>query len=451
MIRSLEYGYDAANMITNVSRENGESTAYVYDSLYRLTGVTQTSNSTVTSDADFVYDLVGNRLMQTENGVATTNTLGQGNRLATFGAEGATYQDAAGCVTAQVFDATSRVDLAWNSQYQVTAASVNGTVMETYGYDAVGRRVYTVQDGVTNWLVYAGNQVVADLDGTGGMIRSYVWGPGIDNLLAMTVYANSGGTTSVSSVYYAIKDHLNSVLALTDASGQIIEQYRYDAWGRTTVFDGNGNPLTTSAIGNRYLWQGREYSWKIHAANGGTGLYYFRARWYDPITGRWLSNDPIGISGGLNQYVFCADNPVNMVDPYGLWAWDADILQWGVGSMLGFNGADNVGAAWSGAGWGASEGAAAALDGIIPFGDPLSDAYTDECGITQDGTEWSRALGETSRKLYLATVGLRGLSKSEILNHNRYLRIGPGRWGKDMVPRISIGNGPPSWLNHWPL
>jgi RHS repeat-associated protein len=59
------------------------------------------------------------------------------------------------------------------------------------------------------------------------------------------------------------------------------------------------------------LWQGREYSYK-------TGLYYFRARWYDPVMGRWLSNDPIGISGGLNQYVFCANNPVNFRDPLGL-------------------------------------------------------------------------------------------------------------------------------------
>jgi RHS repeat-associated protein len=69
--------------------------------------------------------------------------------------------------------------------------------------------------------------------------------------------------------------------------------------------------LAQSAIGNRYLWQGREYSWQ-------TGLYFFRARWYDPITGRWLSNDPIGINGGLNQYVFCGDNPVNFRDPFGL-------------------------------------------------------------------------------------------------------------------------------------
>jgi RHS repeat-associated protein len=112
-------------------------------------------------------------------------------------------------------------------------------------------------------------------------------------------------------VYYALKDHLGSVLALTDTNGVIVESYRYDAWGRPTVFDASGSSLSASAVGNRFLWQGREYSWK-------TGLYYFRARWYDPITGRWLSNDPIGISGGLNQYVFCANNPVNFRDPFGL-------------------------------------------------------------------------------------------------------------------------------------
>jgi RHS repeat-associated protein len=77
------------------------------------------------------------------------------------------------------------------------------------------------------------------------------------------------------------------------------------------VYDADGTPLSESAIGNRVLWQGREYSWE-------TGLYYFRARWYDPITGRWLSKDPIGIAGGLNQYVFCGNNPVNFRDPWGL-------------------------------------------------------------------------------------------------------------------------------------
>jgi RHS repeat-associated protein len=76
------------------------------------------------------------------------------------------------------------------------------------------------------------------------------------------------------------------------------------------VYDGSDQSLPSSGIGNRYLFQGREYSFE-------TGLYNFRARYYDPQTGRWLSNDPIGISGGLNQYVFCANNPVMFGDPEG--------------------------------------------------------------------------------------------------------------------------------------
>jgi len=63
---------------------------------------------------------------------------------------------------------------------------------------------------------------------------------------------------------------------------------------------------------------------------GGSGLYFFRARWYDPVVGRWLSKDPIGISGGLNQYVAFGDNPVNFVDPDGL-IWG----QWGSGKPVG--------------------------------------------------------------------------------------------------------------------
>jgi RHS repeat-associated protein len=103
---------------------------------------------------------------------------------------------------------------------------------------------------------------------------------------------------------------LNSVLALVDENGAEVESYEYDAWGRTAVLDADGNPLSESAIGNRYLFQGREY-------DSATGLYYFRARWYDPVSGRWLSKDPIGISGGLNLYAFCGNNPVNFTDPMG--------------------------------------------------------------------------------------------------------------------------------------
>ncbi|MBO6005219.1 MAG: RHS repeat-associated core domain-containing protein, partial [Verrucomicrobia bacterium] len=63
------------------------------------------------------------------------------------------------------------------------------------------------------------------------------------------------------------------------------------------------NVITESACGNPFLFQGREYEYD-------TALYYFRARWYEPETGRWLSPDPIGISGGLNLDAFCENDPV---------------------------------------------------------------------------------------------------------------------------------------------
>ena len=225
----------------------------------------------------------------------------------------------AGCLTNISYsDGTGGmgVGLTWNGQYQLTATTTNGIAAEQYGYDALGRRIWTDNGGVTTYSVYDGAQVVADVDASGALLRSYTWGPGIDNLLALTVH-----TGAMARTYYAIKDHLGSVHTLVDASGNIAEQYRFDAWGRTTVYDGVGQPLAQSAIGNRYVWQGREISWV-------TGLYYFRARWYDPVWGRWLSNDPIGISGGLNQYVFCANNPVNFTDPFGqrdvnVYVWNA--------------------------------------------------------------------------------------------------------------------------------
>jgi RHS repeat-associated protein len=176
-----------------------------------------------------------------------------------------------------------------------------------YSYDVLGRRDSRIEGTNTEHYVYAGNQVSADLDGNGNVLRSYVWGAGIDNLLAITTY----GVTETNT-YCPLKDHLNTVYALVDDNGNVVESYEYDAWGKVlSMKDGSGKALSQSAIGNRYLWQGREY-------DAVTGLYYFRARWYDPVCGRWLSKDPIGISGGLNMYAFCGNNPVNFVDPMGL-------------------------------------------------------------------------------------------------------------------------------------
>ena len=204
-----------------------------------------------------------------------------------------------------------------NFQFQISPAN-----------DPLGRLASTTTAGTTIRHVYDGAHCVADTDATGTLLRSYTWGPGIDNLLAVTCH--DGG---VATTYYALTDIQGTVHGFADASGELFETYAYDAWGNVlAVRDGNGLPIPNqqSQIQNRFLFQGREYSWA-------TGLYNFRLRWYDPATGRWISKDPIGISGGLNLYAFCGDDPVNCVDPFGLCKEEEPGLGWTVASIgVGF-------------------------------------------------------------------------------------------------------------------
>lgn len=298
--------YSSADMITNVVYADGQKRVYIYDSLDRLTGEKHfDASKNITHNAAYEYDLAGNRTRAVINGATNTYSLGSGNRLASW--TGGSYgHDVAGCVT-QITDAAGIRSLAWNSQYQLTAVATNGTIAESYGYDPLGRRAWTSDGAVTNWHIYDGVHCVADVDDSGAVIRSYTWGTGVDNLLAITVHDSGGANT-----YRAITDHIGTVHALADESGDIVESYRFDAWGNLlAVFDSTGQSIPSSVVGNRYLFQGREYSWA-------TDLYNFRARWYDPVSGRWLSKDPIGISGGLDQYVAFGNNPVNFKDPEGL-------------------------------------------------------------------------------------------------------------------------------------
>lgn len=301
-VGAFAYAYDADGLVTQkveVSAGGASVThAYGYDGIGRLVAA---------DGVTYTYDLAGNRLSRSGAGVPPAAYSYSHNRL-----NGDLY-DAAGCVT-NMFRNGVELSLSWNTQGQLVSVSTNNAFAESYVYDALGRRVATttyplnalgVLTPLTTYHVYDGHQCAADVDGSGRPLRTYAWGPGIDNLLAMTVFGSAETNT-----FFAVKDHLGSVHALVDAQGEIAQTFTYDAWGNACVSTPNSSFLTPD-FSCRYLFQGREYS-------AATGLYNFRARWYDPVSGRWLSKDPIGLEGGLNLYAFCGEDPVNFVDPWGL-------------------------------------------------------------------------------------------------------------------------------------
>ncbi len=260
-------------------------------------------------DVVYTYDAAGNRMTRTEDGETITYTLGVGDRLASW--TGGVYtHDTAGNVTRIERDGRPTLDLAWNSQYQLVSVATNGAFAERYAYDALGRRVSTTTREGTTRHVYDNNwQVIADIDGQGNVVASYVWGEGIDKLLAVTI----GGAT-----YYALTDIQGTVWGYVDSQNNIVARWTYDAWDN--VLSEYVAPSAVALATLRYRFQGREWS-------AATGLVNFRMRWYDPIVGRWLSKDPIGLSGGLNLYAFCCNNPMNGIDSFGRCP-DDDWMDW---------------------------------------------------------------------------------------------------------------------------
>jgi RHS repeat-associated protein len=117
--------------------------------------------------------------------------------------------------------------------------------------------------------------------------------------------------------YYYHQNALWSPLALTDSSGNPVERYNYDVYGRVTVLNSSYNPLPLnlwgtprSAASNAWLFTGRQLDEE-------TGLYFYRARYYDSVKGRFLQRDALEAFNGANLYCYAGNNPASFTDPFG--------------------------------------------------------------------------------------------------------------------------------------
>jgi RHS repeat-associated protein len=186
----------------------------------------------------------------------------------------------------------------WSVTNQLRRVLKDGSEVARFAYDPLGRRVEKVAGGMTYSWLYDGQDVLREtVTSTSGTQTSlYIHGPGVDEPLAKKDVA-----TGAMTYYHA--DGLGSIVKHTDDAGNVVHTYQYDAWGNIEV--------GVSRSGHAYT--GRE-------SDSETSLYYYRARYYDPRLGRFISEDPA--RDGLNLYGYVGNSPVSFSDPLGLERWD---------------------------------------------------------------------------------------------------------------------------------
>jgi RHS repeat-associated protein len=288
------YSYDNADRVA--AEKDAEGTASLtYDNSNELTAVTGSRTES------YAYDLNGNR---TGTGYSTTimNEIRTSPGLITY-----TYDNAGNSISAN--SGGTVTTYTYDYRNRLTGVKQAGTVIATYTYDALDRRIGVQEGGSTTWTAYNGTSPDAmpygDFNGSGTLLTRYVSGPGMingaifDELLART---NSGGTTA-----WYLTDKLDSARDVVSFSGSVLDHVIYDSFGNIVT-------ETNASNGDRFKYAGME-----HGQTGGGS--YDRARNYDSIIGRFVTQDPAGFAAeSFNLYAYVLNSPADGVDRTGLWA-----------------------------------------------------------------------------------------------------------------------------------
>ena len=307
-LTAVTYQYDAANRLTQIAQGTAASVSIVYDAANRRSSVTLPNGIVATpqfdaaneltslsydrggahiADLAYTYDQAGQRSSQSGSLAAlrlptsiTHASYDAGNRLTNWGGTPLGYDANGNLLNAGTSSYT------WNTRDQLVASSDGGA---SFAYDALGRQTSRVISASTDSYLYDGFNV-SSLSG-----NQILNGEGIDEL-----YAYGGASSSL------LTDGIGSTLAITDSAGNISGSYTYGPYGNTSHTGSATAP-------NQY--SGREN-------DGDTNLYYYRARYYSPTLNRFISQDPIGLGGGMNVYAYVNGNPISDTDPLGLKDWN---------------------------------------------------------------------------------------------------------------------------------
>jgi RHS repeat-associated protein len=267
------------------------TTTYAYDNNYQLTGATYPNVAPFNGEVhSWTYDNLGNRLTNTIDATTQNYTYYKngsnplnGQRLQSDGSKNYSY-NFNGNLTS---DATNTYT--WDFLDRLKTITGPG-MSATYNYDYMGRRTQKTVNGVTTTFLYDGADLIGER--TGNNI-DYLFGAGIDQPLA---------SKNGSSISYFAVDGLGSINSLNDPAGTVQNSYAYDAWGVLRN--------QTGSTPNLFGYTGREF--------GESGLMFYRERYYSPAIGKFISEDPLRFTAGVNFYSYVLNDPVNFIDPSGL-------------------------------------------------------------------------------------------------------------------------------------
>jgi RHS repeat-associated protein len=343
---SINYTYNAADEVTLATRyadatesTSAGTTAYGYDAAGRTTSILHdTAAGGIIDGFNYAYNAAGQVSLQnsalgpnaTDSYDAAGQLLSDGTKTNSFDAEG--NRTNAGDVTTTGNELTT--DGTWNYSYDATGdetlkVNISIGAVWSYGYDNANRLVsaqhkpsstgavdiqvnYTydilgnriaesvsINGGaptVTKFAYDQNGNAGADLNAGGTLITRRVFGNGVDALLARI---------DTNGVAWYLTDNLGSVRDIANSSGALIDHRDYDSYGNIIA-------ETYPSSGDRYGWTGREFDVE-------TDLQYNRARYYDPATGRWMSQDPMEFDAGdSNLYRYANNQPTGMTDPSGM-------------------------------------------------------------------------------------------------------------------------------------
>ncbi len=294
VISSFAYELNPIGEVARMVDHNGDEHSYEYDETSQLVSA---RHSGVMEDEFYTYDMRGNRIAShLDPGPILYDAANRVLEDSRF-----TYEhDAEGNLTRKINKSNAAATVytydALNKLIAVETIGANGLTegVSVYTYNPAGQRTSKTVNGVTTkYLWNTRNQLIAEYDGEDQLLATYTYGPGLQTLLSVK---------RGDSQFIYHRDHLHSVIQITDAAGVVVNEYQYDSFGRVIS--------AREGIPNPFLYTGAQYDPE-------TGLYYMKKRYYDPQLGRFLQEDPMFNLSGYNFYRYVKNNPMNRTDPEG--------------------------------------------------------------------------------------------------------------------------------------